>query len=54
MERFGFATASLEQRINTLKVDKVMTKEGKRIAQLRHKFMENFFNTLWLEIEGKK
>jgi len=31
----------------------MFTKEGKRIARERHKFMVNFFNRLNKEVDGK-
>lgn len=34
--------------------DKVLTKEGKKIAQGRHKFMKAYFDRFWVEVEGKK
>lgn len=34
--------------------DKILTKEGKKIARERHNFMVRFFNRFWLEVEGKK
>lgn len=32
--------------------DKMMTKEGKRLAKERHKFMVDFFNQLNKEVDG--
>jgi uncharacterized protein len=32
--------------------DRMLTTEGKRIAEERHKFMANFFNRLNNEIDG--
>jgi len=34
--------------------DKVLTKEGKRIARDRHKFMEYYFKRFWEEVKGIK
>ena len=33
--------------------DRMFTKEGKRIAKERHKFMVNFFDRLNKEVDGK-
>jgi len=42
-----------EVKLKNIK-NKMLTKEGKKIANARHKFMENFFAIFWQEIEGKK
>ncbi|MBN1326205.1 HD domain-containing protein [Candidatus Falkowbacteria bacterium] len=42
-----------EYKLKRIK-DKILTKEGKRIAKERHDFMVKFFNRFWLEVEGKK
>lgn len=34
--------------------DKMLTKEGKRIAKDRQKFMKQFFDRFWEEVKGKK
>lgn len=48
-------TAFREFMVKLRKIkDKVLTKEGRKIALSRHKFMENYFKQFWLEIEGKK
>jgi uncharacterized protein len=46
-------TAYREYLVKLIKVkDKMLTQEGKRIAEERHKFMTNFFNRLNNEIDG--
>ncbi|MDD5739050.1 MAG: HD domain-containing protein [Candidatus Pacebacteria bacterium] len=47
------AVLEYEVKLKNIK-NKILTKEGKRMAITRHKFMENFFTTFWQEIEGKK
>lgn len=47
------AVLEYEVKLKNIK-NKILTKEGKKIAKLRHQFMENFFATFWQEIEGKK
>jgi uncharacterized protein len=32
--------------------NRMLTDEGKRIAQIRHAFMENYFNMFWQEVNG--
>jgi len=46
------ATLEYEIKLKYIK-DKILTKTGKKIAQQRHKFMENFFREFWGEVEGK-
>ena len=47
-------TAYREFVIKLSKVkDKLLTDEGKRIAEQRHNFMENFFNRFLKEIDGE-
>jgi uncharacterized protein len=47
-------TAYREYLVKLRKIkDRMFTKEGKRIAKERHKFMVNFFNRLNKEVEGK-
>jgi uncharacterized protein len=46
-------TAYREYLVKLIKVkDKMLTQEGKRIAEERHRFMTNFFNRLNNEIDG--
>ncbi len=48
-------TAVLEWEVKLKYVkDKIITKTGKKLAQDRHEYMDNFFKEFWLEIEGKK
>ena len=48
-------SAALEYEVKLKNIkNKMLTKEGKKIANARHKFMENFFAIFWQEIEGKK
>jgi len=48
-------TAPMEYEYKLKKIkNKILTKEGKRIARQRHEFMVNFFNRFWQEVEGKK
>ncbi len=47
-------TAYREFMVKLRKIkDRMFTKEGKRIAKDRHKFMVNFFNLLNKEVDGK-
>lgn len=47
-------SAILEYEFKLKKVkDKMFTKEGKKIAQERHKFMQEFFERFWHEVDGK-
>jgi len=48
-------TAYREYIIKLCKVhDRLLTKEGRRIGQERHKFMQQFFEQLMQEVNGKK
>lgn len=48
-------SAFLEYEIKLKHIkDKVLTKEGKRIARDRHDFMENYFKRFWEEVRGVK
>lgn len=47
------AVLEYEIKLKNIK-NKILTKEGKKIAKIRHQFMEKFFTTFWQEIEGKK
>ncbi len=47
------AVLEYEVKLKNIK-NKILTKEGKKIAKLRHQFMEKFFITFWKEIEGKE
>jgi len=47
-------TAYREFKVKLSKIkDKMLTKEGKRLAEQRHKFMNEFFERLNNEVEGK-
>lgn len=46
-------SAILEYEIKLKHIkDKMLTEEGRRIAQKRHDFMEAYFNKFWREVEG--
>jgi len=47
------AVLEYEIKLKNIK-NKILTETGKKFANSRHKFMENFFATFWQEIEGKK
>jgi len=48
-------TAFREFMVKLRKIkNKVLTKEGKKIARDRHKFMENYFKRFWEEVKGNK
>lgn len=47
------AILEYEIKLKYLK-NKMLTKEGKRIAQDRHAYMKKFFERFWQEVEGKK
>ena len=48
-------TAPLEyERSLRFVKDKMLTREGKRIAKQRHEFMKQFFNQFWDEVKGVK
>ena len=48
-------SAILEYEIKLKKIkDKMLTKEGKKLAKGRHQFMEDFLKQMWLEVEGKR
>jgi uncharacterized protein len=48
-------TGFREFKVKLVKIkDRMLTKEGKKIAKERHSFMENFFQRFLEEYEGKK
>jgi uncharacterized protein len=47
------AVLEYEIKLKNIK-NKILTKEGKKIAKIRHQFMEKFFINFWQEIEGKR
>lgn len=42
-----------EKKLRFIK-DKMMTREGRKIARLRHGFMKDFFERMWEEVRGQK
>ncbi|EKD58281.1 MAG: hypothetical protein ACD_56C00159G0010 [uncultured bacterium] len=46
------APLEYEKKLKFVK-DKMLTKEGKRMARERHEFMKTFFERFWKEVEGK-
>jgi len=47
-------SAILEYEIKLKRIkDKILTKTGKQIAKERHKFMKQYFERFWKEVEGK-
>jgi uncharacterized protein len=47
-------SAILEYEVKLKKVkDKIITKTGKKFAQERHDFMEEYFDRFWKEVEGE-
>jgi len=47
-------SAILEYEFKLKKIkDKMLTKEGKKMAQERHEFMQEFFERFWQEVDGK-